>query len=271
MQNESSELSFSPSFNTYSSDNKLVDIADRVSRESKSDVVSDDEEFEFVSTLRESPTPSLFPIFNRDLFFNCDEEEGGDDVEESIRIPLRNLFIGDGDLPSSSSSSEVDELEGVPTKTYCVWKPKQSAESSPNRCRKSNSTGSSYSKRWRIIKDLLKRSNSDGKVSSSSFLFLNFDKNNTTEKKNAEKLSERTATATVTPAAATVKKRIEGELVQAKKMKRSVEKASAHELFYVRNKVLKEGDKRRSYLPYRQDLVGIFANVNGLGRTLPPF
>ncbi|XWS40740.1 hypothetical protein CRYUN_Cryun17cG0021500 [Craigia yunnanensis] len=258
MQNDSLELSFCPSFNSYSSDNKLVDIAARVSRDFKSDGVFDDEEFEFVNDLRDSPKMSSFPIFNRDLFLN--REESGGDVEEAIRIPLRNLFIGGGDLPSSSSSSEADEIEGVPTETYCVWKPKQSAESSPNRSKKSKSTGSSSSKRWRLLKDLLKRSNSDSKVSSSSFMSSNFD-NNTMGKKNEGKISEKTATKT---------KRSEGKVVQTKKMKR-VEKASAHEVFYVRNKALKEGDKRRSYLPYRQDLVGIFHNVNGLGRTFPHF
>ncbi|EOY02405.1 hypothetical protein QUC31_018187 [Theobroma cacao] len=264
MQNDTSELSFCPSFNCYSDDKKLVDIAAKVTRDFKSDDVLDDEEFEFFNLWENTDQTSSFPIFNRDLLLNGEEEKGGDDddAEEAIRIPLRDLFIGDGDLPSSSSSSEADELEGVPTGTYCVWTPKQSAESSPNRCKKSRSTGS-CSKRWRL-KDLLKRSNSDGKVSSSSSSlslpsFLNFEKNST-GKKHEEKLSEKTATT---------KKKAQGE-VQAKKTKR-VEKLSAHEAFYVRNKASKEGDKRRSYLPYRQDLVGIFANVHGLGRTFPPF
>ncbi|XWS32762.1 hypothetical protein CRYUN_Cryun22dG0017500 [Craigia yunnanensis] len=256
MQNESSELSFCLSFNCYS-DNKLVDIAATVSRES--DGVLDDEEFEFFNNQWESPETSSIPIFNRDLLWNG-KEKGDDEVKEAIGIPLRNLFIGDGDIPLSSSSSEADELEGLSTQTYCVWKAKQSPESSPNRCKKSKSTGSSSSKRWRFIKDLLKRSNSDSKVSASSFLFSNFDKV-TIEKKNEEKASEKTVT--------TKKKKSEGE-VTATKMRR-VEKASAHEVFYVRNKALKEGDKRRSYLPYRQDLFGIFANGHGLGRTFTPF
>ncbi|KAG8489797.1 hypothetical protein CXB51_017926 [Gossypium anomalum] len=232
MQNGSSELSFCPSFNIYSSDNNnLVDIADTVSRNFKNDAVSGDEEFEFVNTLSENPemSSSSFPIFNR---------RDGDNVEQAIRIPLRDLFIGDRDIPfsSSSSSSEVDELEGLPADTYCVWKPKQSPESSPNSCKKSTSAGSSSSsKRWRFIKDLLKRSNSAGNVSSSSsFSFLNLDK-------NEEKVNEKTAKGTT-------------------KVKRD-EKSPAAKSFYVGNKVLKEGDKRRSYLPYRQDLVGIFANI----------
>jgi len=40
------------------------------------------------------------------------------------------------------------------------------------------------------------------------------------------------------------------------------------EHYYVRSK---EGDKRRSYLPSRPDLVGFLSNVNGVGRNLHPF
>ncbi|KAE8718488.1 Detected protein of unknown function [Hibiscus syriacus] len=247
MQNDSSDLSFCPSFNSYSSGNKLVDIAATVSRESAGAL--DGEEFEFSISLKESPKPSSFLIFNA-----ISVERRGvkdDELKEAVRIPLRNLFIGDGDLPSSSSSSEADELEGLPAETCCVWKPKQSPMSSPNRCTKSKSTGSSSSRRWRLIKDLLKRSNSDRKFSVSSSLFLSFDHNKSTmEKKQEEKANEKTA-------ATAAKKQCIGE-VTATKMKR-VKKASAHEVFYLRNKALKEGDKRRSYLPYRRDLVGFFS------------
>jgi hypothetical protein len=38
--------------------------------------------------------------------------------------------------------------------------------------------------------------------------------------------------------------------------------------FYVKGK---EGDKRRSYLPYRPDLVGFMSNVKGVGRNIHPF
>nr|KYP35763.1 hypothetical protein KK1_043185 [Cajanus cajan] len=33
----------------------------------------------------------------------------------------------------------------------------------------------------------------------------------------------------------------------------------------------REQNKRNSFLPYRPELVGLFANVNGLGRNLRPF
>ncbi|XVE67924.1 hypothetical protein DITRI_Ditri09bG0026800 [Diplodiscus trichospermus] len=269
MQTDSSEVSFCPSFNSYYSDKKLVDFAAGGGGDFQGGVVSDDDEFEFVNNdLWESPNTLSFPIFNRDLLLKGGDEDHDYDVEEAIRIPLRNLFIGDvGDMPPSSSSSEADELEGVPPEMYCVWKPKQLEELSPNRCKKSKSTGSSSSTRWRVIKDLLKRCNSDSKVSpASSFFILNFDKN-TIEKTNEEKANtEKTATTTTMA----TKNKSEGEVANAKKMKR-VEKTSPYEVFYVRNKALKEGDKRRSYLPYRQALVGIFSNANGLRSTSPPF
>ncbi|CAI0429431.1 unnamed protein product [Linum tenue] len=73
----------------------------------------------------------------------------------------------------SSSSSEADELEGAPEGSYCGWTPKiispssvTGASPSPGICEKSNSTGSSASttkRRWRL-RDLLRRSSSDGKV-----------------------------------------------------------------------------------------------------------
>ncbi|KAK7244164.1 hypothetical protein RIF29_38982 [Crotalaria pallida] len=86
------------------------------------------------------------------------------------------LLISDEDIcreSPSSSSLEVEELDGIPTGTYCVWTPKsvQSVQASPNRCKKSNSTGSSSaspSKRWKLL-DLLRRSKSEGK---STFVFL---------------------------------------------------------------------------------------------------
>ncbi|CAK9154289.1 unnamed protein product [Ilex paraguariensis] len=195
------DLSVCPSFNSYSS-GRLADIAVRVSEElrheselgdneaQRIDSSNDrngeqDDDFEFALVRGDTDALAdeifydgqirpVFPIFNRDLLENdADDREikASDDVS-SIRIPLRNLFVREREEgehepePPSSSSSEVDELESVPEGTYCVWRPKV-VESSPSECKKSNSTGSA-SKRWKI-RDLLRRSNSDGK---DSFVFL---------------------------------------------------------------------------------------------------
>ncbi|KAJ8559863.1 hypothetical protein K7X08_003921 [Anisodus acutangulus] len=78
---------------------------------------------------------------------------------KSIQVPLRKLFIEDREI---ASSSEGDDLDGIPPGTYCVWKPRAAEESlTDQRCKKSNSTGSS-SKRWKL-RDFLHRSNIDGK------------------------------------------------------------------------------------------------------------
>ncbi|KAK9278440.1 hypothetical protein L1049_028005 [Liquidambar formosana] len=194
----------------------------------------------------------IFPLFNRDLLLGGDGDNGGVSKPQTARrLPLRKLMTEDRDSPSCSSS-EADELEALPSETYCVWRPKAVEPSSPEVCKKSNSTGSS--KRWKF-RDLLYRSNSDGK---DTFVFL-------------------------TPSASTKsKKKVEKE-VSAGEVKAPVKaKAngvagseglapSAHEAHYVRNRATKDGDRRRSYLPYRQDLVGFFSNVNGLSRNLHPF
>ncbi|RAL40910.1 hypothetical protein DM860_008608 [Cuscuta australis] len=56
----------------------------------------------------------------------------------------------------------------------------------------------------------------------------------------------------------------DGKTQAKKKKKKSAAAAppmAAHEAFYLRSKAAKEGEKRKSYLPYRRELVGFFANV----------
>ncbi|KDP45336.1 hypothetical protein JCGZ_09585 [Jatropha curcas] len=274
-----STVSFSPSFNCYSS-NKLADIAAKVGREeqgsidrdrdivctNRNDDVSvygssdedDDDDFEFVLvranpdgcfTIDRSDYP-VFPLFDRDLLLDSGdkkESQDDDDLTSEIRLPLNKLFIDD----PSSSLSEVDELDRIVPGTYCVWTPPQSRSPSPSpspsRCKKSNSTGSSSKHRWWLRDFLhLRRCSSGGK---ESYVFMNPDHNN----KKKEKIDK----GKTSPAAKAGKGKAK-------------EKTSAHEVFYVRNKALKEGDKRKSYLPYRRGLVGFFANVNGLGKAFPP-
>ncbi|XP_059294869.1 uncharacterized protein LOC132047913 [Lycium ferocissimum] len=238
---------FCPSFSSYSS-NRVVEIAGKISNEINGDGADD---FEF-SVGCENPDDfpfdrqikPIFPVFNRDLLLNgvCDNGEPSEKVDSSVQVSLKDLFLEERE-PLSSSSSEVDELESVPQGTYCVWKPKLT-EPSPSTCKKSNSTGSVF-KRW-SIRDLMRRSNSDGK---DSFVFLEKGMKNETSK--AKGLTETSKVA-------------------GKLKAKGGDKASS---VYLRNQAAKEMDKnkRKSYLPYRQDLVGIFTNVNNFGRTFPPF
>lgn len=167
-----------------------------VEAEEKSSDVEEDFEFAFAFAPREmafSPISAdeafcngqiraIFPVHKQNLsigeaeFLNgnsnlvavskCGVEQGVSSTQPAkARLPLRKLFSEERQTPSSCSSSEADELEGVPAETYCVWRPKSADDQlSPGRCRKSNSTGSGSgsSKRWKF-RDLLHRSNSDGK------------------------------------------------------------------------------------------------------------
>ena len=248
-----------PSFSAYSS-NKLDDIADQVTRnDDRFD--QNDTDFEFVAfhtvadgvfleAVAEAEIPT-FPIFDRDLV-----AEGRDSVEVSIQNTLGKLLLDDS--PSCSSSEVEDELENVPPGTYCVWKPKPSPPSTP--CRKSKSTGSSSSKRWKLL-DLLRRSNSEGK---ESVLFLTPSVNSAKKKgvksENAKKIAANVGDARRFPAIGAGGKRFP-----------AIAAASAHEALYVRNREMRREDKRRSYLPYRQDLVGFCVNLNAMGKAFPLF
>ncbi|XP_051117135.1 uncharacterized protein LOC127241909 [Andrographis paniculata] len=258
MNNHQEDACICPSFNSYTSD-RLAEIAVRVGAEESSNAAGD-EDFQFALVREDSEVLAeelfcdgqigpYFPIFNRDLLIGDGSEERksyeNEQVESSTPIPLGKLFIeedNERDNPLSCSSSEADELEQIPAGTYCVWRPKLADSPVPNQCKKSKSTGSS-SRGWRI-RDLLRRSNSDGK---DSFVFL-------TPKHREHKQD----------------KLIQSSKTSISKGLRSVSGSpSPHETFYVQNRAIKEGEKKKSYLPYRQDLVGFFANANGLRRSFP--
>ncbi|CAI0455192.1 unnamed protein product [Linum tenue] len=281
-----SDVAFCPSFSSYTCD-RLANVAAAVATEAVNSSENDDE-FEFVSFSCEAPdaielgdhqrlvSPVFFPVFNRDRFAGDAEGQSSDApaAAETIPRPLSELFMDDRDQHSSfsSSSSEADELEGAPEGSYCVWTPKlispssvTGASPSPGRCEKSNSTGSSASttkRRWRL-RDLLRRSSSDGKA---IYLMVQPNTAGSSSNNNSSGNNE-----------INLGKRSEEKSAADRKAKPSPARAaktaaSAHEVFYTKSRALKDGDRRRSYLPYRQELlVGFFSNVNGFSRTLTPF
>lgn len=303
----SAAVSFCPSFNSYASE-RIVNIAAKVSEEfrdeeSKSEskvlleeeeeeeYVDEDDEFEFVSTIADLDSRlfldgeirQVFPVFNRSLLLNevYDDHDRGNEGGHAAAA-LKKLFIDDHDddddagrqASSSSSSSDEDEPEPEPNMnvTFCIWSPKRnnnptssaSPLQSPSRCKKSNSTGSSSSstpsKKWFKLRDLLRRSNSDGK---DSFVFLHKPKNNNNNNNNKNSSNSH--------ADSSKEKKVKPGKSKAKaKTKAQAAAVSPHEAFYVKNRAIKQGDKKKSYLPYRQDLLGVFANYNGLAKTLPP-
>lgn len=246
---------------------KISDEFQEATEENASDCFDGDNseelDFEF-STMEliyggQTEFQSIFPVFNRDLLLNVNNESSSSDaVDSEIRIPLKSFFLEElesttASASASEASSDVDELEILPPGTYCVWKPKIS-NPSPGKCKKSKSTGSAP-KRWPKLRDLLRRSNSDGK--DTSFVFL-------TPKKSIK--SETTNLGEVVKAAG-----------KSKQLKGSGTGGESPVAAYIRNRAANQVDKnrRKSYLPYRQDLIGFFASVNGLtnglSRSYRPF
>ncbi|WVZ10021.1 hypothetical protein V8G54_014551 [Vigna mungo] len=200
----------------------------------------DEEEFSFMLVNSDGSPISADDAFDngqiRPLFpiFNQDLLFS-DDYDGGVHPPL-TLFVEHQEESLSPSPSATDKLTAAPPPegSYCEWNPKSAV--------KSNSTG--FSKLWRF-RDVKLRSNSDGK---DTFVFLN----HAPAAKPAEKARN-----------VVVKK------VEVKKGKTTA--SSAHEKHYVMNRARKENDKRKSYLPYRQDLFGFFANSHGLSRNVHPY
>ncbi|GAB4846747.1 hypothetical protein Ancab_025755 [Ancistrocladus abbreviatus] len=257
-----------PSFNIYSNDN-LAQIAARVAKElstlpeihtsglqqnlfagsygvnvENNIDGNDDFEFDLVNKFStQSGIGPVYPVFDLELLKEFEYEPLDGEVEEPrLTVQLKKLFIRDDldqEPPSSSSSSEVGELDGVPPETYCLWTPAKatavSPSPSPNRCMKSKSTGST-SKPWKFRDLLLNRSRSDG----SGGLLLK------PRKKLAEVSREKTYQSTN-------KTKPKIAPTTAAKAREAV-----RDIFHDGNKG-RDGKKTKSYLPYRRYLVGLFA------------
>lgn len=278
---------FAPSFRGI----VLTEALDRVMEEERLCDASDDEDFEFAFVSRDSfdgfETVAAEEIFSEGQILpvyppvisdhrfeeyesRCQDSAGGVDRDggdgdedvaaaKSIHHPLRKLSADDGDLTatsSSSESSESGELDGVPAEFYCAWEPR-SALPSPDLPKKSRSTGTS-SKRWRLLDLVASRSHSDGK---EKFIFIS-----ATQSIAASEKSSRKPSGDQNPP--DMKKRESPEEskknsnARARARVAGLDMAAAHRLFYV-NGAGVSGDRRRSFLPYRKDLLGIFSSLNG--------
>ncbi|XP_075503975.1 uncharacterized protein LOC142541303 [Primulina tabacum] len=176
---------------------------------------------------------AISPLFDRDLFSTHDEL---DSLHENLptKPPVKKIFVETKDSGELTSANA-----GIGAR--------KAVEVSPEVCKKSNSTG--FSKIWRF-KDFLGRSNSDGR---DAFVFLNDNSHAPPMMEASEKGGE---------------ERVERKLPKAKKGKTA--SLSAHEV-YLRSKA-KDDEKRRSYLPYRPELMGFFTNVNsGLSKNVHPY
>ncbi|KAL9247909.1 hypothetical protein vseg_021287 [Gypsophila vaccaria] len=179
--------------------------------------------------------------FEFDVSGNIDNSPGSTPVypvfnRELIPHPveLRKLFYAEdvGDYD--------DDLKAVSPETYCLWAPKSPLPSpSPTRCPKSGSTGSTaaaaatVSKTWRL-RNLLRRCKSDGKEG----LMLVGGGESSKEKSSPPRVS-----------------------------------ASPRRCGGGKNKeAAGTTTRRKSYLPYKQELLGFFGSPQTLRRiNIPPF
>ncbi|CAI9283297.1 unnamed protein product [Lactuca saligna] len=259
LQEENNDLMSSPSFNYYYSDSLTAMAAAKVSREFKQEQVHelsyvDEEDFEFSMELSDEELNSgkqidldldhedrqfVFPIFDNEQRTKDDAVEEIDNAS-SFRIQVQKLFVDDVEESSSSSSVEAYELEARHSGIFCMWRSKPDVAYSPlTKSKKSSSTGSGL-RRWRIW-SLLRRNHSEGKA--SAFLLCHKKVETSKQKWNA-KSNEIT--------------RVAGKL-------KTPSSPSFHELFYVQKRAEQKGDKMKTFLPYRQDLLGFFVKINRIG------
>ncbi|RLN29985.1 uncharacterized protein C2845_PM05G28300 [Panicum miliaceum] len=233
-------------------------------------------EFEFPCVSRESPAGTaapadelfadgrirpFYPVFGRGVGVGgCVHAAGSHDGTPRVRGQLGRLFLEEtrarnsstSSTASSSSSAAADDdrdgLEGAAPESYCVWRPGSSAPASPSPRppRKSGSTGSMA--RWHRISDLVVgRSHSDGE---EKFLFFATPQHEAPSKDKPKPRPTPAAGRKATPTPA------EADTVTA-----------AHRIAYLAKGGGTGGTPRRTFLPYREELVGFFANVNGVSRS----
>ncbi|KAJ8569786.1 hypothetical protein K7X08_006363 [Anisodus acutangulus] len=220
---------------------KQLNMKEEIIEDETEDYVDeeDEEEFSFACGI-DAP-----PIAADEVFYNGQ-------IRPLFPLFNQNLILSDQDLEALKEQLPLKppvkkifiQTEDNSTGPFCEWsKNNKAIEATPDSlevCKKSNSTG--FSKLWRF-KDFLHRSNSDGR---DTFVFLN----PTLKVEEKDNISS-----------------------QVKKSSKGVKKSEgllAHEA-YMKSKAKTE-HRRRSYLPYRPEVVGFFTNANGgLTRNVHPF
>ncbi|XP_064953619.1 uncharacterized protein LOC135606516 [Musa acuminata AAA Group] len=221
--------------------------------EEKNAVDEDDDdsgdEFEFTFAVRDA---DAFPSVTADEIFS------GGRIIPTYPVFNRDLLLplSAADEPTITAKDQADQISfgrlqivtGAESSTEELAAAGEHFPGEADRCKKSASTGSSM--QWRL-RDMVGRSHSDGK---EKFVFLE-----ASAKKNI--MSPNTARA----AAGGKGAKEGGRLAE-------VDAVTGHRRFHGKGtseKAVK--GPRRSFLPYRQQLLGLFAPVNGLRRSHHPF
>jgi hypothetical protein len=178
--------------------------------------------------------PILHIFEQSHLFFPTPKNEGS-----HLRPPLKKIFLKNSINPVSRSGGISKQLQNESLQNLTVVEVKVSSECYV----KKNSTGSS--KLWRFRQNMNLQSNSDNK---DSLVLMNH---------SAPKKSNKT--------------KVDNTVVKKRKDEKHKKALSAYEKFYVTNKTRKDSNKRKSFLPYKHQLFGLFTNINGLSRNLHPF
>ncbi|CAA2994893.1 Hypothetical predicted protein [Olea europaea subsp. europaea] len=150
---------------------------------------------------------------------------------------------------------------------------------------RSSSTGRNNSKKWMFLKDLLHRSKSEGRANSKDRFWSAISFSPAKEQSPSP--------APLTSMTSTDKKRVKNEMAETQKQRKGKKvpatgkpangvwkrrvPPSAHELHYTSNRAQAEEMKKKTFLPYRQGLLGFlgfssknYGTFNGPTRTPNP-
>ncbi|KAG0451559.1 hypothetical protein HPP92_026170 [Vanilla planifolia] len=222
--------------------------------------VAGDDDFEFIpSKLKSDPVVTtadeivsngrvrpMYPIFD------CDLVAEGEKSGQEEGFPTLGFAICDpssGPKPSSSGT-ETEAKDADRKESLGDWEPR-SATLSPDRKWKSNSTGSTGSRRQSIRDLIFGRSRSDG---DKKFVTLPGKKHEVLRKRYLFRLNPDEKSAVEAEANNTVKSSIGKERGG---MGREMDIVTAHRINYRKASVTNRS-LRRSYLPYRHGIVGFF-------------
>jgi len=201
-------------------------------------------------------TRSMSPLRNN--VFDWAENEGGD---EDMSLANKNGCL-------EGEENEREKIEDLSSETTT---PSASASSS-----RSSSAGRS-SKRWVFLKDFL-RSKSEGRSNNKFWSTISFAP--TKEKKPGNQTLPSSASVPSEAAKGKGNSQVPTKKTAGKPTngvgKRRVP-PSPHELHYTANRAQTEGMKRKTFLPYRQGLLGClgfsskgYGAMNGFARALNP-
>lgn len=208
----------------------------------------------------------VFPLFDQKLLLGAEYE-----FEEIDRLPINppvdHVFIESPHRSPPSTASGLEENDDSATGPYCVWS-KESGTGTAELSKKSNSTG--FSKLWRL-KEKVGRSNSDGR---DAFVFLKSSDRTTTTSTRTTSSSSSLPAKPVTGNGSFVKVNAAGGKATVVKQSTKGKKptVSAHEAYLRSKGGHTDEERRRSYLPYRPELMGFFTNVHGgLSKNVHPY